>query len=160
MAADTDDDTLIEWRWCRFEDLGLDDLYDALAVRSRIFVVEQKCPYLDADGLDRNAWHLLGRDDDTGELVAYVRVVDPGHKFDVPSIGRVVVTESQRGTGLGHRLMDEALCRTDAQWPGQGNRIGAQAHLQGFYGRHGYAPVGEPYLEDDIPHIDMERGAR
>jgi ElaA protein len=155
-----DDDTLIDWHWCRFEALGLDDLYDALALRGRIFVVEQKCPYLDADGLDRHAWHLLGRDDDTGELVAYVRVVDPGHKFEEPSIGRVVVAESQRGTGLGHQLMAEALRRTDAQWPGRGNRIGAQAHLSGFYGRHGYVQVGERYLEDDIPHIDMERAAR
>lgn len=153
------EDPSLSWQWLRFEQLLLDDLYDALALRSRIFVVEQKCPYLDADGLDRHAWHLLGRDDDTGELVAYVRVVDPGAKFEVPSVGRVVVAESERGTGLGHVLMAEALRRTDAQWPGQRNRIGAQAHLQGFYGRHGYVPVGEVYLEDDIPHIDMERPA-
>ena len=156
----TDSSRLIDWQWLRFEQLSLDDLYDALALRSRIFVVEQRCPYQDADGLDRDAWHLLGRDDDTGELVAYVRVVDPGRKFEVPSIGRVVVAESERGTGLGHLLMEEALRRTDAQWPGAANRIGAQAHLQGYYGRHGYVPVGEPYLEDDIPHIDMERPPR
>jgi ElaA protein len=148
---------MIHWHWCRFEALGLDDLYDALALRARIFVLEQDCAYLDPDGLDRQAWHLLGRDDDTGELVAYVRVVDPGRKFEEPSVGRVVVAESQRGTGTGHALMAEALRRTDAQWPGQPNRIGAQAHLQGFYGRHGYVPVGEGYLEDDIPHIDMLR---
>ena len=153
-------DLLLDWTWCRYEDLGLDDLYDALSLRARIFVVEQACAYLDPDGLDRHAWHLLGRDDETGELVACVRVVDPGRKFDVPSVGRVVVAESERGSGLGHVLMAEALRRTDAQWPGCANRIGAQAHLQGFYGRHGYVTVGEPYLEDDIPHVDMERAPR
>jgi ElaA protein len=147
---------MIRWLWCRFEDLARDDLYDALSLRARIFVVEQDCPYLDPDGLDRHAWHLLGRND-TGELVAYLRVVDPGRKFDEPSVGRVVVAESERGAGTGHLLMAEALRRVDTQWPGAANRIGAQAHLQGFYGRHGYRPIGEGYLEDDIPHIDMLR---
>jgi len=57
----------------------------------------------------------------------------------------------------GHVLIAEALRRCDAAWAGARNRIGAQAHLQGFYGRHGYQPVGETYLEDGIVHIDMER---
>ncbi len=146
----------LTWLWTRYEGLGLDDLHDALALRARIFVVEQHCPYLDVDGLDRHAWHLLGRDAG-GALAAYVRVVDPGRKFDEPSIGRVVVAECQRGLGTGHALMREALRRTDQAFPGAANRIGAQAHLQGFYGAHGYHVVGEPYLEDDIPHVDMLR---
>jgi len=149
---------MIDWTWSRFEALRLVDLYDALALRASIFVVEQDCVYLDVDGLDRHAWHLLGRDAQ-GALVAYLRAVEPGWKFDLPSIGRVVVDASQRGTGLGHRLIAEALRRCDETWPGQRNRIGAQAHLQEFYGRHGYVPDSEIYLEDDIPHIDMERPA-
>jgi ElaA protein len=146
------------WQWTRFEGLSADDVYDMLALRSRIFVLEQNCAYLDPDGLDRQSWHLLGRDPG-GKLLAYVRVCDPGVKFDPPSIGRVVVDASQRGTGLGHVLIAEALRRCDATYPGQPNRIGAQAHLQAFYGRHGYVPVGDTYLEDDIVHIDMERPA-
>ena len=146
----------LAWHWTRYAGLSLDDLHDALALRARIFVVEQHCPYLDVDGLDRHAWHLLGRDG-AGELAAYVRVVDPGRKYDEPSIGRVVVAESQRGLGTGHALMREALRRTDLAFPRTANRIGAQAHLQGFYGAHGYRVVGEPYLEDDIPHVDMLR---
>lgn len=150
---------MIDWKWARFEDLSADDVYDALALRARIFIVEQDCVYLDVDGLDRHAWHLLGRDEQ-GTLQAYLRGVDPGWKFDVPSVGRVVVDASRRGTRLGHELLAEGLRRCDLTWPGQPNRIGAQAHLQAFYGRHGYVPVGETYLEDDIPHIDMERAAR
>jgi ElaA protein len=148
----------LTWQWIRFEGLSADDVYDMLALRSRIFVVEQNCAYLDPDGLDRHSWHLLGRDAQ-GRLLAYVRVCDPGVKFDLPSIGRVVVDSSQRGTGLGHVLIAEALRRCDATFPGRRNRIGAQAHLQAFYGRHGYESVGDIYLEDDIPHIDMERPA-
>ncbi len=150
--------TALTWQWTRFGGLSGDDVYDMLALRSVIFVVEQDCVYLDPDGLDRDAWHLLGRDGG-GRLLAYVRVVDPGKKYAPPSIGRVVVDPSQRGTGLGHVLIAEALRRCEAQWPGQPNRIGAQAHLRGFYGRHGYVADGEIYLEDDIEHIDMERPA-
>ena len=147
---------MVTWQWTRFAGLSGDDVYDMLALRSTIFVVEQDCVYLDPDGLDRQSWHLLGRGED-GTLLAYVRVCDPGVKYAPPSIGRVVVNPSQRGTGLGHVLIAEALKHCDETWPGAPNRIGAQAHLQGFYGRHGYLPVGETYLEDGIVHIDMER---
>jgi ElaA protein len=149
---------MLTWQWTRFTGLSGDDVYDMLALRSLIFVVEQDCVYIDADGVDRQAWHLLGRDEE-GRLLAYVRAVDPGIKYEMPSIGRVVVDPSQRGTGLGHELIAEALRRCAEVWPGQANRISAQAHLQRFYGRHGYVADGEGYLEDDIPHIAMERPA-
>ena len=148
---------MLTWQWTRFAGLSGDDVYDMLALRSTIFVVEQDCVYLDPDGLDRQSWHLLGRGAG-GALLAYVRVCDPGVKYAPPSIGRVVVDPSQRGSGLGHGLIAEALRRCDQTFPHQANRIGAQAHLQGFYGRHGYAAVGDTYLEDGIVHIDMERG--
>ena len=147
----------LSWQWCRFDALGVDGVYDMLALRCRVFILEQG-PYLDPDGLDRQSWHLLGRDP-AGELLAYLRVVDPGLKYEEPSIGRVIVDARLRGTGAGHQMMSEALRRTDAVWPGRANRISAQAHLQGFYGRHGYAAVGDPYGEDNIPHIQMLRPA-
>jgi len=147
---------MLAWQWNRFAHLSVDDVYDMLALRSQIFVVEQDCVYLDPDGLDRQSWHLLGRDAG-GALLAYARVCDPGVKYDPPSIGRVVVSASRRATGLGHALIAEALRRCDEAYPGQRNRIGAQAHLQGFYGRHGYVAVGHTYLEDGIVHVDMER---
>lgn len=145
----------IRWQWSRFEGLSLQALYELLALRQKVFVLEQG-PYLDADGLDQQSWHLLGRDK-RGELLLYLRVVDPGLKFDEPSIGRVVIDKSLRGTGLGRVLMAEALRRCDEAWPGRGNRISAQAHLGKFYGEFGYQPVGEPYLEDTIPHLEMWR---
>lgn len=145
----------LSWTWRRFPDLGVDDLYDLLALRCRVFILEQG-PYLDPDGIDRHAWHLLGRDPG-GEARAGLRVVDPGIKYAEPSMGRVVLDKPLRGSGLADVLVAEGLARADAAWPGRGNRISAQAHLQRFYGRHGYQPVGEPYLEDNIPHIEMWR---
>ncbi|MBL8352505.1 MAG: GNAT family N-acetyltransferase [Burkholderiaceae bacterium] len=145
----------LSWTWRRFPDLGVDDLYDLLALRCRVFILEQG-PYLDPDGIDRHAWHLLGRDA-AGEARAGLRIVDPGTKYAEPSMGRVVLDKALRGSGLADVLVAEGLARADAAWPGRGNRISAQAHLQRFYGRHGWQPVGETYLEDNIPHIEMWR---
>jgi len=145
----------LNWLWSRFAQLGVDNLYDALALRCRVFILEQG-PYLDPDGLDRQSWHLLGRDD-AGELQAYLRVVDPGLKYAEPSIGRVITSPQARGTGLGRRLMIEGVARCSTAWPGQGIRISAQAHLARFYGELGFVPVGEPYGEDNIPHLQMWR---
>jgi ElaA protein len=149
---------MLRWHWARFGELSLDDLYDTLALRSRVFVLEQRCLYLDADGLDRRSWHLLGRDGD-GALAAYLRIVDPGLKYEEPSMGRVVTAPEARGSGAGRALVGEGVRRCAAAWPGRAVRISAQAHLQHFYGGFGFEPVGETYLEDDIPHIEMLRSA-
>lgn len=154
----------IAWQAARFEGLSLQALYDALQLRARVFILEQG-PYLDPDGLDQHSLHLLGRLAEpwaglpAGELVLYLRVVDPGLKYAEPSVGRVVSHAALRGTGLGRALVAEGLRCADLAWPEQANRISAQAHLQGFYGAFGYAPVGEPYAEDNIPHIEMLRPA-
>ncbi len=147
--------TALTWTWQRFADLGVDGVYDMLALRARVFILEQG-PFLDPDGIDRHSWHLLGRDA-AGELRAYLRVVDPGLKYPEPSTGRVVLDIALRGSGLADQLLAEGLQRAAIAWPGQGNRISAQAHLQRFYGRHGYLPQGAAYAEDGIPHIEMWR---
>jgi ElaA protein len=145
------------WAWQRFVDLGVDNLYDALALRCRVFVLEQGA-YLDPDGLDRHAWHLLGRDP-AGTLQAYLRVVDPGLKYEEPSIGRVITSPETRGTGLGRQLMAEGVQRCLRAWPGRAIRISAQAHLDRFYAGFGFQREGAPYLEDNIPHLQMVKPA-
>ena len=145
----------MNWTCTRFQELGVDNLYDALALRCRVFVLEQG-PYLDPDGIDRQAWHLLGRDA-AGTLQAYLRIVYPGVKYAEPSIGRVITSPERRGTGLGRRLFAEGVARCLALWPGQGIRISAQSHLERFYGGWGFRRVGDDYLEDNIPHLEMLR---
>ena len=122
------------------------------------WALHSRCAYLDPDGLDRVSWHLLGHDG-TGVLQAYLRVLDPEAKFSEPSMGRVITSPEVRGTGAGRLLVAEGVRRIDEAWPGQANRISAQAHLADFYGGFGYAVQGETYLEDGIPHVEMLRAA-
>jgi ElaA protein len=145
----------MQFVWLRFEQLGVDNLYDALQLRCRVFVLEQG-PYLDPDGLDRHAWHLLGRDE-AGVLHAYLRIVDPGHKYAEPSIGRVITSIEWRGRGAGRRLMQEGVDACGRYFPGQAVRISAQAHLADFYGALGFLRQGDEYLEDGIAHVEMLR---
>ncbi|MEK1905345.1 MAG: GNAT family N-acetyltransferase [Pseudomonas sp.] len=147
------------WIHKHHTDLTLHELYALLALRSRVFVVEQNCPYLDVDGQDLSAdtCHLLAWQD--GALVAYLRLLDPTTQGGDVVIGRVVIAPEARGTGLGHELMERALQVCNARWPGLPVYLSAQAHLQGYYGRYGFTPSTEVYLEDDIPHIGMRRHA-
>ena len=145
----------MNWTCLRFRELGVDNLYDALALRCRVFILEQGA-FLDTDGVDRESWHLLGRDEE-GELQAYLRIVDPGLKYAEPSIGRVITSPETRGTGLGQHLMTEGVARCAALWPGHAVRIGAQARLERFYNGFGFERHGADYIEDGIPHVEMVR---
>jgi ElaA protein len=145
--------TCVEWKA-----LERDALYDALTLRQIVFSVEQKCAYLDCDGRDRLAFHLLGRQP-TGELVAYARLLPPGAVYREASIGRVVSHPDVRRTGCGRLLMREAFARVESLFGPVPIRIGAQRYLERFYGEQGFVVAGEPYIEDDIPHIEMLRAA-
>lgn len=145
----------LHWRCLPFDTLAPADLYELLRLRSEVFVVEQRCVFQDMDGADPACHHLLGERD--GALLAYARLVPAGLKFAEASIGRVVNAPSTRGSGLGHGLMREAVRQVHALWGAQPIRIGAQAHLEGFYRQHGFEPEGAPYDEDGIPHIEMLR---
>jgi ElaA protein len=146
----------MRWHLYPYPELRLDDLYDLLELRQRVFVLEQNCAYVDADGIDPSSWHLLGRDEHA-RLDAYARIVAPGIKYTEPSIGRVVTHPRVRGSGLGKSLMREAIMHTINLFPGESIRIGAQMHLVRFYSEFGFEPAGDPYDEDGIPHVEMLR---
>jgi ElaA protein len=145
----------LEFDWLPFDRLTGREVHDVLQLRQRVFVVEQTCAFLDADGLDPKCWHGLGRED--GVLVATARIVPPGVKHGEPAIGRVVTAPEVRRTGAGRALMQSAITQTKRLYPGQSIRLGAQRYLEKFYGSLGFSPVGEPYDEDGIPHIEMIR---
>lgn len=145
-----------KWVWRSFQELTPDELYDICALRQTVFVVEQKCAYLDADGWDKRSRHLYTRNGD-GMLVAYLRLVEPGVKYAEPSIGRVITHADVRRTGLGRSLMAEGIRGAAEYYPGSAIRIGAQLWAEEFYRSMGFERVGAQYIEDDIPHVEMIR---
>ncbi len=150
----------LRWRCLPFEGLSVHELYAALALRAQVFVLEQDCVYLDLDGHDPAVLHLLGQDGDSGELLAYARLVPPGTKGPgqtQPMIGRVVTAPAARGQGAGRALMRQALRACAEHWPGQAVEIQAQSYLRAFYASLGFVATSAPYLDDDIEHIDMRR---
>lgn len=148
-----------EWQWRHFDELGNAELYTVLAQRQQVFVLEQHCLYPDLDERDQDAHHLLGWRTIGGQrqLAAYLRVLAPGAKFAEMSLGRVLTTAAARGTGIGRELVAQGIAHAERQYPGQRIRIGAQAHLEAFYGSFGFRKDGDPYDEDGILHIDMLR---
>ena len=150
---------MIAWQWSSFEQLSKADLYTVLAARQNVFILEQQCFYADLDGCDEGAHHLLGWREVDGRrvLAAYLRCLAPGVKFTEMSLGRVLTTEAARGSGAGRALLAEGIARAEALHPGQRIRIGAQQHLERFYGSFGFTACSEPYDEDGIRHVDMLR---
>jgi ElaA protein len=142
----------IEWTFKSFDALSGLELYEALALRQQVFVVEQKCAYLDCDGLDRLATHLIGLSE--GALVAYARLFPPGVTRTEASFGRIVTHPNVRGTGVGRALVQQAINHMRASYRGP-LRISAQCYLVKFYSEFGFVADGEPYDEDGIPHIEM-----
>jgi ElaA protein len=145
----------IEWQWCDLADLSPRALYEICAAREAVFVVEQNCAYMDLDGRDVDAHHLIGWSG--SQVAAYLRVLPPGVRFAERSIGRVMTAASFRSQGLGRRLMQIALERLDREYPGEALRISAQAHLESFYAELGFVRASDLYMEDQIPHIEMLR---
>jgi ElaA protein len=147
----------IVWRACRLGDLSVLDLTRIYRARQEVFVIEQQCIYLDADGADERSHHLAAWSPQHELPLAYARLVEPGVKYAEPSIGRVITTAPARGTGLGRELMRRVLALAAHTYPGQAIRISAQSRLARFYGELGFVAVGTDYLEDGIPHVEMLR---
>ena len=138
-----------------FTALTLHELYALLALRQEVFMVEQNCAYLDADGKDLSAWHLLGSDTE-GVLLAHTRLLPTGIAYpEYASIGRVVTSKTIRNYGVGKTLMQESLRHMERLYPQQPIKISAQSYLLKFYTNLGFESTGHAYIEDDIPHTSM-----
>lgn len=146
---------MIHFDWVPYDSLTLDQLYKILKVRSEVFVVEQKCIYLDPDGLDQHALHLLGTDQN--ELVTYLRLFPPQDTQSTLKFGRVVTAGSARGKGYGKLLMDEMMTYCKKNYKDKIIECSAQLYLQAFYESYGLKALGHPYEEDGILHIHMRK---
>jgi ElaA protein len=140
-----------------YTDLTLDELYAIMRLRQRVFVLEQKCAFVDCDDLDQQSWHLMCyTEDDT--MAAYCRLLPVGYAYPgYASIGRVVSEPDLRKGGYGRIIMAGALVRCRELFGEAPLKIGAQLYLKKFYESYGFNAVEEVYIEDDIEHIKMIR---
>ena len=128
-------------------------MYQILQLRAEVFVVEQDCVYQDVDGKDQKSLHIFGIKNQ--QIVAYTRIFKPGDYFKNASIGRVVVVASERKYGFGNALMETSIGAIKNYFKVDQITISAQVYLKKFYESHGFLQVGNDYLEDGIPHIEM-----
>jgi ElaA protein len=138
----------IATQWQRFEELSAVELYELLRFRQSIFVVEQRSPYPDLDGLDHGAWHLLARAE--GGLAGCLRLIPRPLR-----IGRVAVAATLRRRGLARRLMNQALLFCREHYSGLPAALTAQTYLVSFYRSFGFEPTGEPFDDFGLTHVDM-----
>ena len=145
--------TGIVWKVKSFSELSVEEIYKILNIRQEVFVVEQRCYYLDADNYDEKAIHLWA--EKNGEIIAYLRIFKENIKYPEASIGRVLTAKSVRGDGLGKTLVAFSLQIISNQHRSKSVRISAQDYLIKFYSDFGFIDTGKKYFEDDIPHTEM-----
>ena len=143
----------IIWYINHFDALSKEHLYDILAIRQEVFIVEQNCPYNDADYTDQDAIHVYAYD--KGRIIACARLLKPGVSFSEASIGRIITDKKYRGKGLGHKLVEKCIEESKKAYGDFGIRISGQVYAMDFYKKLGFKPEGEEYLEDGIPHMDL-----
>lgn len=148
----------MEWHVRAFDELTPKELYEILALRSEIFIVEQDVPYQDLDRKDYEAMHIFAKD--KGEVVAAIRILKPGVAYDEASFGRVVVKQSYRGEKLSSYMICRGLELMQEKWGASSARISAQAYLQSYYATFGFEVCSEPYIEDRLPHIEMVKTSK
>src|SRR4051794_41944639 len=141
------DNVALNITWQAFAEMSGTSVYGALMLGQFVFVVDQTCPYLDADGLDELAIHGMGHDPN-GRLVAVARILPPGCKSELPSIGRVAVAADARRFGHGRAIVAAALAELERRYSRAAGRLDAQGYLQPFYGSVGVATNVNPFDQD------------
>ena len=142
----------INWYIKKFNELSTAEFHDIIQLRLAVFVVEQDCVYQDLDGKDRTALHIIGRNEED-VIVATARILHENSKKVI--IGRVVVEENFRKYGLGKELMKQSISDIIRLYGNIQINIAAQKFLLNFYSSLGFVSSGKEYLEDGIPHVEM-----
>ena len=120
----------------------------AQAVRYQVFVIGQNIPVeLEWDEMDALSLHAIACDE-TGRAVGTARLLPDFH------IGRMAVLESERGRGIGGRLL-QAMMEAARQRGAAEVVLNAQVDAMPFYRRHGFVEEGDVFDDAGIPHRRM-----
>ena len=135
-----------------FSELSAEELFEIYKLRVSVFIVEQSCPYQDIDDADKSAYHVWLRDEDGIE--AYARVLPAGVAFPTAAFGRVIAVK--RRCGLGTKIVAAAIETARDKLDADMITIEAQVYARSLYENLGFRQTSEEFLEDGIPHIQMQ----
>ncbi|MFA7376236.1 MAG: GNAT family N-acetyltransferase [Acholeplasmataceae bacterium] len=139
----------------QFNELTINELYDLLRLRAKVFVVEQQAAYQDLDDKDQESIHLFIKNDED-LIVSYVRVLPRGLSYETDaSIGRVVTDPDYRKNKYTKALISQGIQIILNEFKTRTIRISAQTYLIDYYSTFGFKVVSEEYLEDGLPHKEM-----
>lgn len=121
-------------------------------IRRKVFVDEQGfAAEIEVDETDKYAFHVAAFD---GEIpVGAARFFgdkDPYH------VGRVAVLPEYRGKGIGEFIMRE-IEKFAREIGVRELSLSSQMRVVGFYDKCGYSQIGEEYLDEGCPHIEMRK---
>ena len=136
----------------KFEELTTKELYEILKARIEIFVVEQNCIYQDLDDIDYNSFHIFYEQD--GKVIAYLRAFTKKDNESIIQIGRVLTIE--HGNGLGKKILEASIHVIKDKTNANKIFMEAQKYASGFYEKFGFKITSDEFLEDGIPHVNME----
>ena len=135
-----------------FSELSAEELFEIYKLRVSVFIVEQSCPYQDIDDADKSAYQVWLRDEDGIE--AYARVLPAGVAFPTAAFGRVIAVK--RRCGLGTKIVAAAIETARDKLGADMITIEAQVYARSLYENLGFRQTSEEFLEDGIPHIQMQ----
>lgn len=135
-----------------FGELTAAELYEILKSRSEIFLLEQNIICQDMDDVDYDSLHCFLQEGN--RVVAYLRAYYKEGDRSVVKVGRVL--SLTHGIGLGTKLMKDSIDYIKANMPCKKISMNAQSHATGFYERFGFKKVSDEFLEEGVPHVQMD----
>ena len=128
------------------------ELRQALGLRERVFCGEQGVSVAaERDGRDGEALHLVAVDG--GRVLGTCRLVfDDSAAF----LGRLAVECSDRRRGIGAALLAEAAEHSRAVGVARIS-LHAQLDVRQLYAGAGYVERGDPFVQEGIDHVTMEK---
>ncbi|MFA9273460.1 MAG: GNAT family N-acetyltransferase [Candidatus Aquirickettsiella gammari] len=123
---------------------------DAQAVRTAVFVEEQKIPAaLEWDVMDAQCLHAVAYDA-SGKAIGTGRLLPDGH------IGRMAVLSTARNCGVGAEILRQLMAQAKIRGM-QSVQLNAQISAASFYQREGFNREGDLFIEAGIEHVHMNK---
>lgn len=130
--------------------ISLEKLPQCADIRKKVFIDEQKFEN-EFDAIDKTALHILVLDKELP--IATARAFTDGD-INEYHLGRICVLKEYRGKNIG-KILVEALENHLKEKGVKLLKLSAQVRVKGFYEKLGFTSIGEEYLDEYCPHIDM-----